>query len=117
MSLVQNDSKVYQIMTQSDHDMFIKQNKVAVIGYTMPWCPPCIAMKPEFDKAAKTLSSNDIKFANVSLEDITRGDIGAGANVHGTPTVNIYRNGSKKDVIVGNMPYDNLVMHVNATAA
>jgi thiol-disulfide isomerase/thioredoxin len=116
MALVQNDSKVYQLMSQGDHDQFIKQNKVAVIGYTVPWCPPCIAMKPAFDLAAKTLSSNDIKFANVSLEDATRGDIGARASVRGTPTVNIYRDGAKKDIVVGNRSYDDLAIHVKAAA-
>jgi thiol-disulfide isomerase/thioredoxin len=108
MALVQNDSKVYQLMSQGDHDQFIK--------HTVPWCPPCIAMKPAFDLAAKTLSSNDIKFANVSLEDATRGDIGARASVRGTPTVNIYRDGAKKDIVVGNRSYDDLAIHVKAAA-
>lgn len=107
-----NKSGVYNIITQKQYNYFIKNNKVAVVEYSVPWCPPCVTMKSTYDMASLKLSSNDIKFANVSLVDSTRRDIAAG--VSGTPTVNIYRYGTKVDTLVGNTNYVKLAEHIKA---
>lgn len=78
----------------SDFDSSLEGQDLALVMFYAPWCGHCKRMKPEFDKAAKTLSANDPPVALAKVDCTEAGKDTCGRfEVRGYPTVKIFRNG------------------------
>jgi thioredoxin 2 len=62
-----------------------------VVDFWAPWCGPCIAMAPHFDKVALELEPK-MRFAKLNTQD----EPGPGArfNIRSIPTTMVFRGGS-----------------------
>jgi len=78
----------------ADFDSTLEGHDLALVMFYAPWCGHCKRMKPEFDKAAKTLSANDppVTLAKVDCTEAGKDTCGR-FEVRGYPTVKIFRNG------------------------
>lgn len=78
----------------SDFDSTLENHELALVMFYAPWCGHCKRMKPEFDKAAVTLSANDppVTLAKVDCTEAGKDTCGR-FEVRGYPTVKIFRNG------------------------
>jgi len=81
-------------LVDSDFDSALGGIDTALVMFYAPWCGHCKKLKPEFEKAAKTLLSNDppVTLAKV---DCTEGgkDTCGRFEVRGYPTLKIFRGG------------------------
>lgn len=62
-----------------------------VIKFSAPWCMPCKALAPVFDKIKETYKHTDIKFQNVDVESDVNG-LAELFKIRSVPTV-VYVNG------------------------
>jgi thioredoxin 2 len=78
-------------LTAANFDKHIERTDLPlVVDFWAPWCGPCIAMAPHFDKVAKQLEPN-LRFAKLNTQD----QPGAGArfSIRSIPTTMVFRNG------------------------
>ena len=61
-----------------------------LVDFWAPWCGPCIAMAPHFDKVAKQLEPN-LRFAKLNTQD--QPGPGARFSIRSIPTTMVFRNG------------------------
>lgn len=61
-----------------------------VVDFWAPWCGPCHAMAPEFEKAAKVLEPN-VRFVKVNTEK--EQSLAARYNIMGLPTTALFQGG------------------------
>lgn len=73
-----------------------KNNKV-VVDLWAPWCGPCVAFSPRFEKMAN--DNPEVVFVKVNVD--TAGDVGNQFNVRGIPTILFFKNGVEVDRSVG----------------
>jgi len=78
----------------SDFDSTLEGHDLALVMFYAPWCGHCKRMKPEFEKAGKTLAANDppVTLAKVDCTEAGKDTCGR-FEVRGYPTVKIFRNG------------------------
>jgi len=81
-------------LTDSDFDSTLEEHDIALVMFYAPWCGHCKRMKPEFEKAAKTLDVSDppVTLAKVDCTEAGKDTCGR-FEVRGYPTVKIFRNG------------------------
>ena len=110
-------SAIKSITNKADLSAFVSASKVAVVEYKMPGCPPCQSFQGTYDLVAKEMDSKDIRFAEISIEDMGRATLADGMDIHATPTLTIYRDGRSHDMIIGAMSNDEFRARVRAAAA
>lgn len=84
-----------------------------VVDFWAPWCGPCHAMAPEFEKAAGMLEPN-VRLAKVNTE--TEQALAARFNVMSIPTVTLFQGGRETARQPGAMNAAMIVKWVQAHA-
>jgi len=81
-------------LVDSSFDGELEEHDTALVMFYAPWCGHCKKLKPEFEKAAKDLASNDPPVALAKV-DCTEGgkDTCNRFEVRGYPTLKIFRGG------------------------
>lgn len=80
-------------LDEASFDAFVARTELPVlVDYWAPWCGPCRAMAPQFEKAAGELRQN-VRFAKVNTEDAQ--GIAARAGIRAIPTMVLYRGGKE----------------------
>jgi len=81
-------------LTDANFDGELENIETALVMFYAPWCGHCKRMKPEFEKAAGGLLSNDPPVSLIKV-DCTEGgkDTCSRFEVRGYPTLKIFRNG------------------------
>lgn len=69
-------------LTQDDFQNYIMQNKNVVVKFTAPWCGPCVASQPIFERAAD--QHPDVSFVEVDVDQQPR--LAAMFNIRSIPT-------------------------------
>lgn len=105
------DSKVVEL-TDDSFNTEMKKFETAFVEFIAPWCPHCKRLTPDFEKAAKVLTTNDIPvtFVKVNCD-------GPGyhtchhANADIYPTLKLYRNGVEERRYYGERTPKDLVRY------
>lgn len=64
------------ILTEKNWDEVIKSNQYVLVKFYAPWCGHCKRLAPEFEKAAKTLKSNDPKIVLGKVDATVEKELG-----------------------------------------
>lgn len=74
-------------LTEDTFNETIENNDIVLVDYWAPWCAPCRAFGPIFEKASE--KHQEITFAKVNTED--QQGIAAAFNIRSIPTLMVFR--------------------------
>ncbi len=78
-------------LTSQNFDKHIERNDIpVVVDFWAPWCGPCRAMAPIFDRAAKELEPR-VRFAKVNVDE--EPSVAARYGIRGIPTLIVFDHG------------------------
>jgi thioredoxin 2 len=93
-------------LDDASFDSFVGRTELPVlVDYWAPWCGPCRAMAPHFEKAAGDLRES-VRFAKVNTDQAQ--SIAARAGIRAIPTMVLYRGGKELARASGAMDAANL---------
>ena len=80
-------------LDEASFDAYVARTELPVlVDYWAPWCGPCRAMAPQFEKAAGDLRES-VRFAKVNTDEAQ--GIAARAGIRAIPTMVLYRAGKE----------------------
>ena len=80
-------------LDEASFDAYVARTELPVlVDYWAPWCGPCRAMAPQFEKAAGDLRES-VRFAKVNTDQAQ--GIAARAGIRAIPTMVLYRAGKE----------------------
>jgi thioredoxin len=74
-------------LTAENFEKYIEQPGVLVIDWWAPWCGPCRAFAPIYEKASEQYG--DVVFAKINTEDSP--DLAASFQIQAIPTLMVFR--------------------------
>lgn len=81
-----------------------------VIDFWAPWCNPCVGFAPTFQNIAKEMNGK-ARFVKVNTE--VEQSIGAQYQIRSIPTIMVFRNGQRVDMVNGALPQSQFVQWLN----
>jgi thioredoxin 2 len=86
-------------LTEQQFDPFIQRTEIPVIAdFWAPWCGPCRAMAPQYDRAAQQLKGR-ARLVKVNTEQAQR--LVARLGIRAIPTVALYKKGTEAKRVAG----------------
>ena len=76
-----------QTLTIDNINEMIENNDIVIIDFWAPWCGPCMAFKPTFEKAAE--EHPEIAFASCNTEE--QQELAAMFQIRSIPTLMVFR--------------------------
>ena len=79
----------------------LKNNKVVLVDFWAPWCPPCRMIAPILEELSKKMEA-DIDIVKVDIEaSAENGQIAKDYGVQGIPNMQIFKNGEVVEELIG----------------
>ena len=102
-------------LVDSDFDSTLESVDTALVMFYAPWCGHCKRLKPEFEKAAQLLKSNDPPVALAKVDCTEGGKDSCGRfDVRGYPTLKIFRGGELSSDYNGPREVNGIVKYMKA---
>ncbi|XP_014254426.1 protein disulfide-isomerase A5 [Cimex lectularius] len=80
-------------LTSETFKQFVEESASILVMFYAPWCGHCKKMKPEYEKAAKTLKDSNSDGLLAAVDATKEKDLAKQYNVKGYPTVKYFKNG------------------------
>lgn len=87
--------------TEANFTALLKSNQPVVVDFWAPWCNPCVGFAPVFSDVA-TEHKGNVRFVKVDTE--SQQNLAAKYQIRSIPTVMLFKNGQKVEVINGALP-------------
>ncbi len=97
--------------TSATFDGYVRDG-VAVVDFWAPWCPPCRAMAPQFERAARMRPQ--YRFLKVNVDE--QPELAARFGVRSIPTLAVVRDGTPLGSAAGVVGADDLVVALDRLA-
>lgn len=91
-----------QVHTEAEFKKAIVASRVVVVDFYATWCGPCKALTPYLDAMSKVYPS--VTFVKVDVDNMNMQDVVHKCAIASMPTIFIYKDGIKKEIIVGMSP-------------
>lgn len=88
-------------LSDSDFDLFVKENAAVVVDFWAPWCGPCRVSTPIFEELSKEFSGK-AHFVKVNVDD--NPEIAGKFGIMSIPTFLIFKDGEQAGEIHGAYP-------------
>jgi thioredoxin 2 len=80
-------------LSEQQFETFVQRTELPVlVDFWAPWCGPCRAMAPHFERAAKTLKDR-VRLVKVNTEEAPA--LAARYGIRAIPTLVLFRNGAE----------------------
>ena len=86
-------------LSEQQFESFLQRTEFPVlVDFWAPWCGPCRAMAPHFERAAKTLKDR-VRLVKVNTEEAPQ--LAARYGIRAIPTLVLFRNGTEAKRVSG----------------
>lgn len=93
---------VFEVNEAEFDEKVIKGEGVIIVDLWAQWCGPCLALGPTLERLADSYEGQ-VHIAKINV-DQNQG-IASKFGVRSIPTVLFFKDGEKKDQVIGNQPY------------
>jgi thioredoxin 2 len=94
-------------LSEAGFGEFVDRSDLPVlVDFWAPWCGPCRAMAPAFEKAAAELAT-EVRFVKVNTDEAQA--LAARTNIRGVPTLVLFKGGRETARVSGAMDQGSLV--------
>ena len=95
-------------------DDIARNDLPVVVDFWAPWCGPCRAMAPTFERAAGALEPN-VRLMKLNTDEAPR--VAGRFQISSIPTLMIFRRGAVVAQTAGALPYQQLVDWIRGSIA
>ncbi|MFC1768509.1 thioredoxin [Nanoarchaeota archaeon] len=93
-----------EITSENFEKEVLKSDKPVIVDFWAPWCGPCMAFAPTFEKVSE--KNKNIKFCKLNIDESR--DIAQKFNVMAIPCIVTFKDGNEVDRVVGSVSEEKL---------
>ncbi|OEE72720.1 thioredoxin TrxC [Vibrio genomosp. F6] len=97
--------------TADNFDTLLQSDQPVVVDFWAPWCNPCVGFAPVFSDIAQE-RKGDVRFIKIDTEN--QQSLAAHYQIRSIPTVMVFKNGKRVDMINGALPKSQFTQWLNA---
>merc|ERR1719350_1223600 len=81
------------VLTEENFDQAVKEHEMLLVEFYAPWCGHCIALEPEYKKAAKKLLEADSPVKLAKVDATKEKKVAERFKIEGFPTLKFFNHG------------------------
>nr|YP_009294256.1 thioredoxin [Palmaria palmata]AOM67696.1 thioredoxin [Palmaria palmata] len=101
---------VSQVIDSTFDEEVLNHNKPVLVDFWAPWCGPCCSVAPVVDEIAQEYSD---LFKVVKINTDKNPIIASKYGIRSIPSLMIFKNGSRVDMLIGAIPKSTLAATLN----